>query len=481
MAPPGRSRDRGRRRQKGAPFRLTPALRNLLATALGRQAAVNPRHGKSGRYAHPALQSARSPWLVKQEVSIRTLGLAIAGALFLAWTGWHIIADTAALSLAKVSPDVAIRWAPAESTVLDQLALQEMVKRDGDVGAAEDWARRALRSRPIDNSALFWLGVVAQKKGENEKAAKLMRIAGERTWRNVGNQLWLFEDDSRHAKFADALAHADAMIRVVPASNTQFFPALAAFTTDPRGLRAVADFLINDPPAWRTWFLSSLSTQLYNKAHLDQLYALLRDSQRPPTEPELNAYLRRLIRDGRFQFAHDIWRGGLPPKQRADRGLLFNGNFEFPVDTFPFNWVLYQALGADIAVVPSAGSGGRALEVQFSGTRVDFANVEQLVLLPAGRYRLSGRVKADLRTPRGLWWQISCASGSKAELGHTRLVVGNVPWSDFAVEFDVPADGCPAQILQLRLPARIASEKQIDGQVWYENLRIAPSGGPGGE
>jgi hypothetical protein len=119
--------------------------------------------------------------------------------------------------------------------------------------------------------------------------------------------------------------------------------------------------------------------------------------------------------------------------------------------------------------------------VQFSGTRVNFANVEQLMLLPAGRYRLSGRVKAELRSPRGLWWHISCASGSKTELGHTGLVVGNLPWSDFAVEFDVPADGCPAQILQLQLPARIPSEKQIDGQVWYQSLKIDPSNGPASE
>jgi hypothetical protein len=414
-------------------------------------------------------------------VSIRALGLAIASAVFLAWIGWHMIADTAALSLAGVSPETAIEWNPAQSVVLDQLAQQEMVKPDGDVGAAEDWARRALRSRPIDDSALFWLAVIAEKKGEKKKAAELMRLAGERTWRNVGAQLWLFEDDSRRARFADALPHADAIIRALPEFQTQLFPPLAAFTTDPRGLRAVADFLVGDSPPWRSWFLASLSARLYNKSHLDQLYALLRDSERPPSEPELNAYLRRLIKDGRFEFAHSVWREALPPAQRSDRGLLFNGNFELPLGALPFNWVVRQVAGADVAVVPSAGSGGRALQVQFSGRRVDFANVEQLLLLPAGHYRLSGRVKAELRTPRGLWWHISCASSSKTELGHTGFVVGNLPWSDFAVEFAVPADGCPAQILQLQLPARIASEQQIDGQVWYQKLQIDPATAPASE
>ena len=477
MPTAGHSGGRGRRRHTAARFRLTPALRNLLAL----DAPAGRKRGKSGQHAHPAWQSAQNPSPAEQQASIRKLGLAIAGTFFLSWIGWHIIADTASLNLANESPKTAIEWDPAQSVVLDNLAQQEMVKPDGDVGAAEDWARSALRSRPIDDSALFWLGIAAEKKGEKKKAAELMRVAGERTWRNVGAQLWLFEDDSRRAQFADALLHADAIMRVLPESEPQLFPPLAAFTTDPRGLRAVADFLVIDSPPWRSSFLESLSARLYNKSHLDQVYASLKESVRPPSEPELNAYLRRLIKDGRFELAHKVWREALPTAQRPEHGLLFNGNFEFPLDSLPFNWVWRPVVGAALAVVPSADSGGRALQVQFSGTRVDFANIEQLLLLPAGRYRLSGRVKADLRTPRGLWWDISCAGGARTELGHTGLVVGNLPWSDFALEFVVPADGCPAQTLQLQLPARIPSEKQIDGQVWYQNLQMGPANEAAGQ
>ena len=97
------------------------------------------------------------------------------------------------------------------------------------------------------------------------------------------------------------------------------------------------------------------------------------------------------------------------------------------------------------------------------------------MLLQPGRYRLSGRMKADkLRTERGLWWTISCTSGKKGELGHTDLVSGTVAWTEFRADFAVPSQDCNAQEIRLELPARIASEHEIEGQIWYENLRIEP-------
>jgi hypothetical protein len=49
-----------------------------------------------------------------------------------------------------------------------------------------------------------------------------------------------------------------------------------------------------------------------------------------------------------------------------------------------------------------------------------------------------------------------------------------MPWTDFTVKFQVPATDCGAQWVQLELPARIEPEQRIEGQVWYQDLRIAP-------
>jgi hypothetical protein len=213
---------------------------------------------------------------------------------------------------------------------------------------------------------------------------------------------------------------------------------------------------------------------LANKTRLIQLYTALNGSENPITKPELGPYLTRLVKDENFELAYQTWRATLPPAQRADESHPFNRDFEFPVDGLPFNWNLESTPAADIQIVPSTDAGKkRALLVEFSGSRVRFANVKQLMLLPAGDYSFRGRVKtAELRTARGVWWHIFCANASASTLTNTELVSGTMPWTDFMVKFQVPATDCGAQWLQLELPARIDAESRIEGQVWYQDLRI---------
>ena len=67
----------------------------------------------------------------------------------------------------------------------------------------------------------------------------------------------------------------------------------------------------------------------------------------------------------------------------------FNRDFDIAVDGLPFNWNLEATPGAHVQIVTSDDSGKkRALLVEFSGARVDFANVKQLMMLPAGDYHL---------------------------------------------------------------------------------------------
>jgi hypothetical protein len=267
------------------------------------------------------------------------------------------------------------------------------------------------------------------------------------------------------------------MLRIdFEAQKTRLFPVLSGFTANPLALKALTDFLATSPP-WRTWFLSELSLRLGNKARLVQLYTALTETENPPTKEELRPYLNRLIKDRSFEQAHQTWHQALPPEQRAHETYPFNRDFGIPVDGLPFNWNLESIPGAHIQIASSVDGGRkRALLVQFSGARVRFANVKQLMLLSAGDYIFRGRVKTEtLLTSRGLWWHIFCANASTITLAHTELVSGTAPWTDFAVRFEVPATDCKAQWLRLELPARIGSEFSIEGQVWYQDLRIAPT------
>jgi hypothetical protein len=452
--------------------RLAAIMRAAIGIATGKSRRPGERfHPGPPVHARSARRLSRV-WLVRRQVGALRLGLALALTLVFILIGWHIVSETAALRLADSAPAKALRWAPHSPAALDQVAQKEL-KTGGDLNAAQLWAQEALRLRPLDNLSLFLLGIVAERKGDAAAAKKLIGSAGARTWRNLGTQIWLFEHAYIAKDYAAALPHADAMFRVEPRLISPVFPTIAAFTTDPRGLKALAEFLVTDPP-WRQWVVQSLANRLYSKTDLDRFYAMLSDSRSPPTKPELLSYMQRLIKDGRYDTAYRKWRASLPASQ-STAGLLYNGDFSLPIDDMPFNWVMGRVAGAHAQIVSPDDAKGRALRVEFSGARINFDDVSQLMLLPPGRYRLAGRVKADnLRTSRGLWWRILCVTGSKATLAHTDPLSGNVPWRDFQADFEVPAEGCKAQKLQLELPARIASEHEIEGQVWYQDIRIAP-------
>jgi hypothetical protein len=460
----------------------------LIAGASGRhhrsRKGRRDRHGTSafhGRDHERRETAGRRAWLVKQQISLWRLGAIVCVLLVFIWVGWRIIAETAAYSLAKSHPKAALGWVADQSTALNQLAQQELVDPDGNLDSARGWAQRALRSNPLNARALTLLGLIAERKGDQKSADALMRISGARTLSDPMADVWLFNREVRRGDYPHALLYVDALLRIDLESQkkTQFFPILAGFTANPLAFKALTDFLATSPP-WRTWFLSELSVRLANQARLVELYTALTETDAPPTKEELRPYLNRLIKDRSFEQAHQTWHQALPPEQRAHETYPFNRDFGIPVDDLPFNWNLESIPGAHIQIASSVDGGRkRALLVQFSGARVRFANVKQLMLLPAGDHTFSGSVKTDkLLTSRGLWWHIFCANDPATTLAQTELVSGTLPWTNFTVKFQVPATDCRAQWLRLELPARIEPELKIEGQVWYQNLRIAPTTEP---
>jgi tetratricopeptide (TPR) repeat protein len=477
------SRHHRREQQAGILDRLAEILRRLAAIASGKHHSrvKRGRHGprtsaSRGRSYARRETAGRRPWLVQRDISTWRLGIGVCVLLVFSWVGWRIIAQTAALSLVQSHPDAALNFVADQPVALIRRAQQELAEADGNLDSAREWAQRALRSSPLHARAFTMLGLIAERKGDQKSADALMRIAATRTWRDQTTDEWLLNNEAHRGDYAQALPYADALLRISYNFQPELFPVLASFTVDPRAFEALTAFLATAPP-WRSWFLSELSARLANKQRLVQLYAALNDSENPLTKNELRPYLIRLIQDENFELAYQTWHATLPPPQRADETHPFNRDFGFPVDGLPFNWILETHPGADIQIVSSVDSGKkRALLVEFSGARVRFANVKQLMLLPAGDYSFSGRLKtAELRTVRGLWWRIFCANASANTLANTELVSGTMPWTDFAVKFQVPATDCRAQWLQLELPARIEPELRIEGQAWYQDLRIEPT------
>jgi hypothetical protein len=385
-----------------------------------------------------------------------------------------IVADTAGHNLAISDPDEALVVAPWEPIALDELAQRQLMRTSGEeLSAVEELARRALLSDPLDSRALSLLGLVAERKGDLARAEVLMSVVAARSWRNPAPHVWLFAQAIRRGKFEEALVQADGLLRVYPRDSTTIFPILTLFGTDPVGLAALEGALAANPP-WRGSFLGEAVVNGANDRLMTQLYQSLIRSSQPPTVDEMKPYLNRLTQIGRFEEAYQDWRATSSPADTPVR-YLYNGNFEAPLDGLPFNWVFDFISGAEIQITEAPDRGNRrAMHVQFSGARAKLGRVGQLLMLTPGSYDLELAVKASgLRSERGLVWQVSCAE-SGVMLTETNPVTGTTSWTDLKVKFSVPPSDCRAQWLKLIIPARTASEAEIEGEVWFQNFRVTP-------
>src|SRR5690606_13382660 len=124
-----------------------------------------------------------------------------------------------------------------------------------------------------------------------------------------------------------------------------------------------------------------------------------------------------------------------------------------------------------------AGSrGSRAAHLHFIG-RAARGNLRQALLLAPGHYRLSMQVRAEfLRSDQGLRWIVRCDKG--ATVATTDALQGSFGWKMLNTEFDVPADKCAGQWLELRNPAVRGSAQQVSGDLWVDDISITRSEAP---
>lgn len=387
----------------------------------------------------------------------------------------YIFADTAGQRLAISDPERALAVAPSEPIALNALAERQLTSNGGELSSVETLARRALLSDPLDARALSSLASVAERNGDLSRAEALMSLSAARSWRNPAAHVWLFAQAIRRGKFEEALVQADGLLRV---QHWQFqasiFPVMTLFGLYPGGLEALEGSLVANPP-WRPAFLRQVVGG-GNERLMVQLYRFLIRSGQPPTALEMKPYLDRLILLARFEEAYQDWRATSSQGEMLTR-YPYNRNFEAPLDGLPFNWVFDDVGGAEIEITEASDRGNsHALRVQFSGARAHLGRVGQLLMLTPGGYRLELAVKAsNLRAERGLVWQISCAR-SGTVLAETEPVTRTAPWTELEVKFSVPSSDCGAQWLRLTIPARTASESEIEGDVWFQDFRVTAEG-----
>ena len=184
--------------------------------------------------------------------------------------------------------------------------------------------------------------------------------------------------------------------------------------------------------------------------------------------------IRELKREGDWVDAHAVWRH----LWRRKLPVVFNGDFEQAFVRDGFDWEVGDAndhrSGARVSLVPRAEH-GQVLQVVFTGKAIRPPVLRQDMLLPPGRYRLSGTMMSkDLRSEQGLAWVVSCAADGR-ELGRSAaLGVTGRTWQPWSTEITMPQDcaGLGAR-LTLQTFAPFEAKTGLRGEVWMDGITMA--------
>lgn len=416
--------------------------------------------GRSRGRAFSAFRPAR--WLLLAAVVIVGAALAwISGARALAhyYAQWDPRAALAAEpndpeALSSVADRIPPAGAPAKAFI-----------------ATEAAARRSLVVSPLQAEAIRDLGVIADTRGQQPLAATIMERAGRRGFRDVPTQSWLMRQALLGRDYERAVLHLNVILLTTPGKAAELFPSLAVIVNDPGAIGPLSHQLVTNPP-WRAPALLYLSTRARNLTPVARIYDSLAKSARPPTNEEANALLLRMTRDRRYQEAYLLWISYLPQRVLGDLGDVYDGGFQGLPGPLPFNWNFFQAPGVIIEFAKPSTSPSSALHVDYpvSGAQ---SLAAQLLVLPAGSFRLSGRFMIT-RPAAGahLEWTVACAD-APTQLITTTRENGAVAsgWTPFSVTFTVP-DNCSGQWLRLEgLPGDGFGELSA----WYGDLQIQPA------
>lgn len=398
------------------------------------------------------------------------VALTAAGAVLLAgacgaqaWTAW----------LGRVNPEAAQSLGVATPEALSSLAAQrfsDTSKADHD-RAAKAAAGAALVAAPLDAQAVRVLALEAEGDGDTARTQALMRLADQRSRRDAITQMWLFADDLPRRDFANASRHADAALRLDWRLSYLLFPAMISAVADPAAAEPFARRLASRPD-WRGPFLGVLAQRGPDPAVATRLFAVLATTAAPPTDAESSALIERLVAAGDIAGARASWLRLLPPGAHAPAVGVYDGDFAPAPGAAPFNWSFPVDDGA-VAQEGPAGDDQPALYVR-SPSEATHILASQLLLLPPGRWRLTGQVRVEPGQMGDLFaWRISCAKDA-ADLGEARVAAAAAGWRTFSGDFEIPA-GCSAQWLRL---AGLAHDGFEPGEATWRGLAVRPLQAP---
>lgn len=349
--------------------------------------------------------------------------------------GVQIVRNAAVAMFATTAPDQAARlWAshPDVQIASGMVAIAQAAR----VGRAAspailDGIYRAARHAPLAPEPFLVRGVQAQLSGDPATAQRALEAAQLRDPRSLPAAYFLSDRYFRNGDPARGLQQIALVSRLAPAGATTVAPYLATYARDPSTWTTLRAIFRADPKL-RDATLVALAKDPANATAVLSLAPRNDPQAKTGWLPEL---ISALITVGQYRRAYSIWAQASGVRLQPGT-LLYDSGFSDSGAPPPFNWLLTSST----AGLAERQPGGR-LHLLFYGQE-DGILVRQLMLLPAGTYRLSYQLLGEPDRARVLSWRVRCDKPAQS-LASATLDAAARGWV-----FRVPP-GCGAQWLEL--------------------------------
>lgn len=334
-----------------------------------------------------------------------------------------------------------------------------------DIIVARRLAQQALGREPANAAAARNLGLAYTLDGKLTEAARAFAYAERQSRRDLPTQLWLIEARVQADDVPGALRHYDRAMRTSIDARELLLPTLIGAVQDPAIATAVGRMVAGRPNWWSS-FTDALVGQSQGADAITRILPALRlDPAKPDEARQISVGLRHMVDLAAIPRAFALY--------RQVRGLsvskvppLRGGDFEVHPALAPFEWQFVDEEGRQgVREARDGAQGGYALSIY--GDRAGEV-ARQLMVLPAGRYRLAGlvgSVASDVPQPS---IAVICAANTAVL---TTVPLPRGARNTFEADFQVPA-GCNAQWLFIYTAGSL--DRQIDPP-WIDAITIRGS------
>ena len=346
--------------------------------------------------------------------------------------------------LQQAAPATAARIAPGNADIATAAARSRLIApADIEEPAVRAFIETALARDVTLPAAIELRASQVEASGDKARAARMFALSNAISRRSLPTRLWLIQRSVDRGDVAGALANFDIALRTSEVAPEILFPVLAGATSDPALTGPIARML-DRPSDWRIMFLNHAIDEGGNPADIGRIILEMRDRGALSDNQVDQKLVAALVADAEFELArrvHDAYH----PTVR-NRPLVADPDFSRPGQSFPFGW----GLGTDGEAWAARDLvDGRPALLYRSTSSGEGPVATQLLLLPAGQYRIAAKSAGATTDPASPpFWTLTCGerNGRQIALLDQPVQSGRLASTDFTV----PA-GCAGQWLALNL------------------------------